>query len=302
MKVFFMGTAQIHRLEKIMYNKIGTSIESLEKNKFLKLFEDMKNILNSEIIYGTFFGLFSKRNLIYLIIAKLFRKKVICHWIGTDVLIALENPKKTLFIQKFIDLNLSGSKQLKEELETVGIKSMEEHIILNDIDFNIEEMPSEHSALAYLPTEKVKFYGGDYIKQLAKDFPNIKFYIVANENKDEFKDYENIINLGRVSLEKMEEVYQKISILIRIVEHDGLSLMLMEALAKGKEVIYSYDFPYTYKSNSYISLKENFIKIIVDKPKKNIEGAKYVTENFKVENYINNLLKYFENISKERKY
>ena len=56
MKVFFMGTAQIHRLEKIMYNKIGTSIESLEKNKFLKLFEDMKNILNSEIIYGTFLG------------------------------------------------------------------------------------------------------------------------------------------------------------------------------------------------------------------------------------------------------
>lgn len=302
MKIFFMGSTQFYRLEKIIRKEEKTDLESLDENKFLKLFKNIKKILKTDIIYGAFFGVCNKVNLIYLIIAKLFRKKVVCHWIGTDVLIALKNPKKTLFMQKFIDLNLAGSKQLKEELEVIGIKSIEEYIILNDIDFNVEEMPIDHRVLVYLPTERIKFYGGDYIKQLAKDFPNIKFYIVANENKEEFKNYQNIINIGRVSLDKMEEVYRKISILIRMVEHDGLSLMLMEALAKGKEVIYSYDFPYTYKSKDYVSLKQNFLKIIKDKPKKNIEGAKYIKENFKVENYINNLLQHFKNVLKEKEY
>ncbi|NME35810.1 MULTISPECIES: glycosyltransferase [Fusobacterium] len=300
MKIFFMGSSQIHRLGNIMKNKTFIEIENSQKNKILKIKEDIKKILKSDIIYGAYIGVLNKKNLLYLIIGKCLRKKVICHWIGSDVLVALKNPKKALFMQRFIDMNLSGSEILKKELESIGIKSIEEHIILNDINYKTLKMPEEHSVLVYLPTNKEDFYGEEYIKKLSKEFLKIKFYVVANENKDKFKEYPNIINLGKVSIEEMEKIYKKISILIRMVEHDGLSLMLMEALAKGKEVIYSYDFPYTYKSNDYKSLKENFVNIIKNKPTENIKGAKYITENFKVENYINNLISYFKEVKGEK--
>ena len=300
MKVFFIGTNQIHRLEKIMRNEIESYLESNEKNKVMKLIEDIGNILKSEVVYGSFIGLFNKKNLIYLLLIKIFRKKVICHWIGTDVLIAMKKPRRTRFLQKFINLNLSGSLLLKQELESIGILSIEEHIILDDINYEIEKAPEKHRVLVYLPTNNIEFYGGKYIEKLAIDFSNIEFYIVANENEKRFKGYNNIMNFGKVSLEKMEEIYKSISILIRLVEHDGLSLMLMEALVKGKEVIYSYDFPDTYKSNNYDDLKQIFQKIIEVKPKLNEEGAKYIKENFSRKKYINNLKKYFKELIGEK--
>lgn len=293
MKVFFIGTSQVHRVEKIMQNKISTSIESLKENRILRIIENIKRIKESDIIYGTFIGLFNKRNIIYLSISKILKKKVICHWIGSDVLEALKHPKKTVFIQRFIDVNLSGSSLLKKELKTIGIDSEEEHIVLSDISYEVEDMPIEHAILTYLPTNSVKFYGGENIKRLASEFPNIKFYVVANENKNEFKDQKNIINLGKISLKEMEKIYKKISILIRQVEHDGLSLMLLEALAKGKEVIYSYEFPFTYESKDYESLKIILNKIIKEKPIKNLKGSNFIKENFTTEKYINNLLRRF---------
>ena len=89
----------------------------------------------------------------------------------------------------------------------------------------------------------------------------------------------------------MYQIYNKISILIRIPEHDGLSLMLLEALIKGKNVIYCYDFPYTKKATSFEELDEKFKQIISYNPEPNTKGHDYIMKEYNMEDIKNKLKK-----------
>ncbi|WP_297432233.1 hypothetical protein [uncultured Cetobacterium sp.] len=299
-KIFFSGTDQVYRVEKIFkkkYNIKTLNDKSEKNNKYINLLKDIYKISKANILYTTFWGIPCKKNSVYLKIAKLLNKKVVCHWIGSDVLEALKNPKETIKLQKYIDINLTGSELLKSELLELGIKSNVENIILDDISIiNNSTKLQEHGVLVYLPTGKEEFYGGKFIQKLAIEFPKINFYIVANTNKNYLKELRNIKNIGKVSLKEMENIYNKISILIRIPEHDGLSLMLLEALARGKEVIYKYDHPYTKKATNYSELKRQFEKIIGTLPKYNIEAVNYIEQNYKSDNYIENLHNMFKEL------
>jgi hypothetical protein len=41
----------------------------------------------------------------------------------------------------------------------------------------------------------------------------------------------------------MEKVYKDASVLLRIVPHDGLPRMVLEALSRGRPVVYNHPFP-----------------------------------------------------------
>lgn len=296
-KIFFSGTNQVYRVEDALKKKYVVKTyndKNKNDNKYVNLLKNIYKMSKANILYTTFWGIPCKKNNIYLKIAKILNKKVVCHWIGSDVLEAMKKPKETLKFQKYIDLNLAGSQLLQEELLDIGIESIVENIILDDILIRNNKLRlKEHGVLVYLPTGREEFYGGKLIERLAKEFPKINFYIVANVNTDYLKNFKNIKNIGKVSLEEMEEIYDKISILIRIPKHDGLSLMVLEALARGKEIIYKYEHPYTKKAEDYIQLKKQFELIIQKPPEYNLEAAKYVKENYSADNYLTSLYNRF---------
>lgn len=270
------------------YNKLKNLLESdkvvvntlvFEKNnKISKLIKTVKEYINNDCIY---FGYGQTKYNYYLMLAKFFKKDIYIHWIGSDVLM-LNNKKIIKKLNKVVKKHFSCSSLIKKELHEKGIESVEIPIVPNFDNYDMASLPKEHSVLAYLPEGKEEFYGGNLILSLARKYKNIKFFILANNSFGNSES--NIINLGYVNEKEMEKVYNNISILIRVPEHDGLSLMLLEALIKGKEVIYCYDFPHTIKANDFKTLDKKFEKIIRKKPEKNIDGHEFVIRKYAISN------------------
>lgn len=267
---------QIEQICSMINNEeyMAVSIDIKRKNKFTKFIESITKMVLSDAIYFGF-GLSESNN--YFKIAKMMNKKIILHWIGTDVLIA-KSSKYFKLIQKNIAVNFSCSELICKELNELGTTSTIIPILPNIENTTFATLPEEHAVLVYLPDGKEEFYGGNYIYECAKCFPNILFYIVAN-NKKEYQ-LNNIVYVGKLNKNDMAKLYDKISILVRMPKHDGLSLMLLESLIKGKEVIYSYKFPYTHYAKNLNSLIKQMKKIVDKKPTINERGHNYIFSKF----------------------
>ena len=65
----------------------------------------------------------------------------------------------------------------------------------------------------------------------------------------------------------MDKIYDQTSILLRMPEHDGLSGMIFDALAKGRYVIRSVKFPGCYYAENYEDVKKHVNAILKRKNK-----------------------------------
>lgn len=260
-----------------------------KKTKWKKLLNGLYILLKADIVY---FGYGCTYMNGYLKIAKILHKKIICHWIGTDVVQARKNLSMVLKIQKYISLNLTCSPFLQRELAEIGITAEEVPILPANMETEFSSIPTVHKIMAYLPEGKEEFYGIKYIKKAAETFSNIEFNIVGN-SKDSL-GMPNVHFLGKIDKKAMNELYNDSTILIRLPKHDGLSLMLLEALIKGKEVIYCYDFPFTKKVANLDEIIEVLGEIVKDIPKLNIDGHNYIIEHYKLEECKNKISDYIE--------
>lgn len=227
-----------------------------------------------------------------LILARMFRKKVILHWIGTDVY----NYTHKLVSTKPYTGNVShvaGSPLLCSELKAVGIDAKMIPIVPFGMKLELMEMPEKHAALVYLPKGREDFYRGDIVRELALRNPDIQFHIVANDGYASLQ-LSNVVFHGRLSAEEMNALYSEISILVRIPEHDGLSMMVLEALAKGKQVLYRYEHPFVYTPDTLAieDIDAKFKEIIAEKPKQNVQGHNYIYTEYTEDNMMQLYKKY----------
>lgn len=276
-RVTFTGYSQIKHLQQL-FSAYGYKTDELEcKTKTGKLARRLRKIIQifrTDLIY--FVGEFSNNNL-YFRLARLFHKRIIIHWIGTDVWKAIHGELDTKGLTGKRIFHLAGSELLRDELTAVGISATVIPIIPLKMNMDIQPAAEKHAALVYMPEGKEDFYGVEWIAQLCELNPDIPFHIVANQYTDRL-NFPNVIFHGRVSLEEMNEIYKSITMLIRFPEHDGLSLMVLEALSKGKQVLYKYQHPFVHtpKSMTIADINFCFHQVIDNPPSVNIEGSEYV--------------------------
>ncbi len=77
----------------------------------------------------------------------------------------------------------------------------------------------------------------------------------------------------------MEAVYKKVSALFRFVQHDSVSAMVIEALARGKYVLYSHRFPHTVQVRGMDDACAR-LNDVCNASCPNADGAAYVREHF----------------------
>lgn len=281
-KILIIGSTQSEHLEKLFSNAGynaraisdgGTASLAGQLKYFFKLFPAL---LKTDYLYIVFAQRNNSKN---LILARLLKKKVIMHWIGTDVYQTIHSDKPEIYTGNIH--HICGSKLLHDELKSINISADIIPILPLKMNMDIIKQPEKHSVLIYLPEGKEDFYGADRIRELAIRNPNIEFHIVANQG---YKPLElpNVIFHGRLNSEEMNDMYKNISILLRIPKHDGLSMMVIEALAKGKQVLYKYEHPYVYtpKSLNIDDLDKTFKEIIATEPSENKKGHDYVAEYY----------------------
>lgn len=277
MRIIFVGSGQFQHIQKI-YQSEGWICDTASVCPWPVLREilNLKKLLMADVIYRVGGG---HLNSLGLRLARLLRKKIIVHWIGTDVLEALSRPPQEVY-HRYI--HLAGSELLREELGTIGISSVVIPIVPTGVDFSPLPMPDQHAVLAYVPEHREEFYGMTLLKEIAEHFPDITFHIVANSGKNDRNPQPNISYEGMLDMTAMREMYARCSILFRYPQHDGMSMMVLEALGTGRTVIYKYKFPYakTPSDDTFPSILKTFEEVLSTPPYLDQEAVNYVNSSF----------------------
>jgi len=213
----------------------------------------------------------------------LLGKRVIVHWIGTDVLSAT-SPKVLApisllrrFVYRVVSLHLTVSENLANELKSIGIKARVVPLIPNmTVSPEDTSWPSENVVLVYLPKGREEFYGSNIVFRLAEEAPNLKFLILGNLGEG-MPQLSNIEFLGQV--DNLASIWKRVKVYLRLTKHDGLPHMVIEALARGKQVIWSYEYPFCHKARTFEEAK-GALKDIIDQNQPNTQAIAWARSTF----------------------
>jgi len=164
-------------------------------------------------------------------------RPIVLHWVGSDVCAAKAQSVATQQGTEDAIVHWADSPWLQAELGEIGIKSI---IMPSSAVASIGSAPlppGPLTVLLYVPTERFEFYRGPLMLRLAAELPNVNFLVVGDSGVGRYTG-PNVRYLGWVK--DMAAIYAQCHVLVRIPVHDGLSAMVVEALAHGRHVIWNY--------------------------------------------------------------
>lgn len=226
-----------------------------------------------------------------------WKKKLILQWMGTDALLAMDRFKQHTINRKYIDngYNFVDSPWLMEEVKSLNVPTEYVHFKAVTVVPN-ESQYEKITIISYVAEKRQLFYGMDQIAQIAKEFPNIEFHLFGLTHSD-FPTTPNVYFHGWVSPEAFAETLKVSPIFLRLTDHDGFSVSVIEALGYGCEVIWSLPSAFTHLATNAQQAIEK-INLLVPKIEKlgmkpNPELIQIVKSHFNPEtltkNYIQKL-------------
>jgi glycosyltransferase involved in cell wall biosynthesis len=191
-----------------------------------------------------------------------WKKKLILQWMGTDALLAMDRFKNKTIERKYIDYsyNFVDSEWLMEEVKSVNL----EPEYLHFKSLVVKPNPTIYkriSVMSYVAENRQAFYGMVRISELAKAFPEIDFQLFGL-TKSDFPITSNVHLNGWVSADEFENRLRETPIFLRLTEHDGFSVSVIEALGAGCEVIMSLPFDLTYLARNINEAIEGMKQLI----------------------------------------
>jgi len=176
--------------------------------------------------------------------ASLTKKPRVMHWVGTDIEVARRKLDLIRPLRRRSVTHLTEIEWEADELRALGIEAniapLPPRFLSTD---PVPPLPSTFTVLAYLPESRTEYYGKRELEQVIRVFRGrqVKFLIVGG-GRVEAPAGADLENLGW--LFSLKDTYANSSALLRFTPRDGLSLMVLEALAFGRHVLWSKQFPF----------------------------------------------------------
>lgn len=304
MKVVFLGLSYFTSKFVSDLKKFDTKNQYVFYDTYTSKKEQLKylfNLINADIVIS-FNGISDYSGTLNM--ALRFKKKLILQWQGTDVLSIEKNKRNGAFTNKYIEkaTHFTDASWLQKELKTKNINSQILHFKHIDNFGNQNDSFKNISVLSYLGKGRELFYGLNHLISLAKDYPNIIFNIVGTDCiNQEIPD--NIKCHGWVSKNEIKKLMAKNPIIIRLTDHDGYALSVLEAIANGNYVIWNYPHPQVYYTNPKTDLKPVFDETIKNikqlKFKKNSKNIEWAKKNLNKEKILSNFIQTITKIAKK---
>jgi len=202
-------------------------------------------------------------------------KVVVRHWAGSDVLTCIEEPgarEEALLLDRLRPLNLTPAQWLREELETIGIRARVYPQIIDAPPKAVPPVtgPLPLSVLVYLPHIRREFYGERFVRQAVEQNPDIKFFIVADEDHA-LAAYPNVDSLGWVA--DMDDLWPHIGCLLRMTEHDGWPRMILEGLIRGKYAICNLSLEGCWQATNHDQVQDALDRFRSERAQPNSAGT-----------------------------
>ena len=217
------------------------------------------------------------------------KKRVVFHWVGSDVKTAQKAFKENKYNKKFIEkvTHITDTPWYVEELNSIGIKARFQPLIVLKKTNEKKPLPTFFSVLIYIPQNNQEFYGIQRLKKIAENLPNIKFKVIGTE-KPIIPMPENVSFYGWVNNTYL--YIQNACICLRFPQYDGLSFFVIESLFYQRYVIYNQKLDYTIYALNENEIIEQIVRLkeLFDKGKliANTKGSEWAEKNFSVENFI----------------
>lgn len=173
------------------------------------------------------------------LLTRLSRRPIVMHWVGSDVTYALSAARNGRASRRLIrrPVHWTEVEWTANELRPLGIDAAIVPLTSTRLPGEPQPLPETFTVLAYLPKDRPSFYGAEGVIRLAESLPAAHFLVAGSEG-DGIIAPENVEFLGWVA--DMAPVYARSSVLLRLPRHDGLSFMVLEALAAARHVIWTH--------------------------------------------------------------
>lgn len=199
----------------------------------------VKDLNRCDLVY-TWGGRINKGKFLWAA-RSLGKKKLVIFWCGSDVLVARQELAKGRMDHWVASrIHWAASPSLAEEVRAMGLRC--EHVQASFVNCVARPapLPQKFSVLVFLPTAaRSDLYGWDQVVEVARALPSIEFKLVGLQDDDPPDAPPNVI--VHRWIENLTPFYEQSTVLWRPVRHDaGISFMVLEALAHGRHVLYSY--------------------------------------------------------------
>jgi hypothetical protein len=165
-------------------------------------------------------------------------RRVLMHWVGTDVLFARRAERRGRVSARLRrSHHWADAPWLIDELGALSLKVAEHPLPMPIAVGHPLPLPDEPAVLIFLPAAPHRAYDVDGTREVVAALPDVRFLLVGGFEISA----ENVENLGFV--EDMAAVYARASLFLRLVRHDGLSHSVVEALSYGRQVVWKYSLP-----------------------------------------------------------
>jgi glycosyltransferase involved in cell wall biosynthesis len=247
---------------------------------------------------GVVHSLYALDSLRWVTWFRLHGRRLVLHWIGSDYrrLAAMSHlrRRRTLCWMSMLGaMHLIDAPELAADLEQVGVRGEVLRLLPPSIAAEAYPLPDRPAVLSYLPKDREDFYGRPVVYALARRWEDVPFRIVGNTPPDP-KAPPNVEFLGLQ--QDLDPVYRATSILIRVPPHDSLSAMVLEALARGRDVIYSRPFPHTRQARDEEGAAEALAQHLAEY-RLNEAGARHVAENFNPQRSARKLIEVYDRLA-----
>jgi hypothetical protein len=230
-------------------------------------------------------------------LARFSRRPIVIHWVGRDVDFALEEFRAGRASPRLIAraTHLADAPWLVDELAETGIRA--EYVPLPVPGMPQGEpppLPQTFRVLLYYPVHPLDREVYDYpaMFALAREFPRAAFRLIPSppETLPE-PPPPNVEATGWVT--DMDAVYRETTVYVRLTSHDGTSFMAIEALARGRYVVWTFPLAGAIQASGY----EGVAPVIRDLLERhgrgelglNLAGRAAVMEEFDFERLASNL-------------
>lgn len=229
--------------------------------------------------------------------AQLLKIPRVLHWVGSDIELARSDADVRRAVQRSKAHNLAEVEWTARELEEVGLQSDILPLPARHQGGGVMPLPERFTIMLYLPKVRPEFYGmHEYQRLLAElNRQDIRVYVVGGGSLSTPHSAE-VINCGWRS--DLSDIYQQSTLLIRYTPHDGLALMVLEALSFGRHAIWTRPFPFVNQVNAYDRLSM-VVRGLLKKHQQGTLQAQYVAaemvrERYSAERCVGDILSAFD--------
>lgn len=188
------------------------------------------------------------------LVARLLRKPRVIHWVGSDIASLTEHPQLRTLLSSRTVTHLAEVSWTAEQLREFGLQPRIAPLPPRHYRTQCLPLPERFSIMLYVPRTRADFYGRRSFERLMERLAGepVRYVIVGGGSIDVPPGID-AVNLGW--RDSLYGTYEDISLLIRYTPHDGLSLMVLEALSFGRHVIWTQEFPFVHSVSSYTELE-----------------------------------------------